>query len=357
MKVQKLWEELHASPELSMHEVHTMEILEDYIRNETDLELHVENGWLYAVHEEPDADKTIVIRAEMDAIPKPGGGVFHGCGHDGHAAMAAGTAAALKGRKVGKNVIFLFQPGEEIGAGAAICLPLFDRYKVDMILACHNLPGYELGSFVYTENTFACASEGLKMSFAGHQSHAAYPEDGLNPAGCVSRTIDELLKLAKPLESTRGRRLTVIHAQVGNEDYGIAPGFGSVSVTIRAENDEALKDLEKDVLDIARKNASRDGLGFTYSIEDPFHATVNDAELAERLSTAGKTAACSWIHEEAPVVRWSEDFGLFSDKAKAFYWGIGSGTNQPGLHTEKYVFPEALLEKGIRIWLEMIRIA
>ena len=59
MNVQELWEELHASPELSMHEVHTMEILEDYIRNETDLELYVENGWLYAAHEEPDADKTI----------------------------------------------------------------------------------------------------------------------------------------------------------------------------------------------------------------------------------------------------------------------------------------------------------
>ena len=39
MNVQELWEELHASPELYMHEVHTMEILEDYIRNETDLEL------------------------------------------------------------------------------------------------------------------------------------------------------------------------------------------------------------------------------------------------------------------------------------------------------------------------------
>ncbi|MBQ5960210.1 MAG: amidohydrolase [Firmicutes bacterium] len=357
MNVQELWEELHASPELSMHEVHTMEILEDYIRNETDLELYVENGWLYAAHEEPDADKTIVIRAEMDAIPKPGGGVFHGCGHDGHAAMAAGTAAALKGRKVGKNVIFLFQPGEEIGAGAAICLPLFDRYKVDMILACHNLPGYELGSFVYTENTFACASEGLKMSFTGRQSHAAYPEDGLNPAGCAAKTISELLQIAASLESTKGCRLTIVNVQVGNPDFGINPGFGSVSVTIRAENDGILKDLEHKVLQIAESSADQDGLGFTYNIKDPFHATVNDAELAERLSAAGKTAACSWIHEEAPVVRWSEDFGLFSDKAKAFYWGIGSGTNQPGLHTEQYVFPEDLLEKGIRIWLEMIRIA
>ena len=195
------------------------------------------------------------------------------------------------------------------------------------------------------------------MSFTGRQSHAAYPEDGLNPAGCAAKTISELLQIAASLESTKGCRLTIVNVQVGNPDFGINPGFGSVSVTIRAENDGILKDLEQKVLQIAESSADQDGLGFTYSIEDPFHATVNDAELAERLSAAGKTAACSWIHEEAPVVRWSEDFGLFSDKAKAFYWGIGSGTNQPGLHTEQYVFPEDLLEKGIRIWLEMIRIA
>ena len=357
MNVQELWETLHASPELSLQEVHTLEILKSFIKNETDLELHDEKNWIYAVHEEPGADKTIVIRAEIDAIPKPGGGVFHGCGHDGHTAMAAGTAAAIKGKKLGKNVIFLFQPGEEIGAGAAYCMPLFDRYKIDMVLACHNLPGYELGSFIYTENTFACASEGLKMSFSGHQAHAAYPEDGLNPAGCVARTISELMGVAASLENTRGRRLTIINAQVGNPDYGISPGFGSVSVTIRAENDEYLKVLEQDVLKIAEANAAQDGLGFTYDIKDPFHATVNDAGIAEILSVAGKSAACSWKHEEAPVVRWSEDFGLFSTKAKAFYWGLGSGINQPGLHTENYVFPKELLDKGIRIWMEMIRTA
>src|SRR5207249_10654698 len=68
---------------------------------------------------------TILLRADMDALPMPEetglpfasevNGAMHACGHDAHTAMLVGAARLLARRRdsLAGSVLFMFQPGEE----------------------------------------------------------------------------------------------------------------------------------------------------------------------------------------------------------------------------------------------------
>jgi len=73
--------------------------------------------------------KTVGLRADMDALPileetglayaSKNEGVMHACGHDGHTATLLGAARVLAGLdERPNNVMLVFQPAEEGGAGA-----------------------------------------------------------------------------------------------------------------------------------------------------------------------------------------------------------------------------------------------
>jgi metal-dependent amidase/aminoacylase/carboxypeptidase family protein len=55
MNTIELWTALHEHPELSGQECTTIGILQDYLRQESDLELHDEPGWFWGIHRESKA--------------------------------------------------------------------------------------------------------------------------------------------------------------------------------------------------------------------------------------------------------------------------------------------------------------
>lgn len=196
----EVWRKLHHTPELSGQETKTKEILKDYLTNYTTLSVVETPDYLYTVYEEKDCEQpqlTICLRADMDAIPDGEGGVFHGCGHDGHSAALFLTALCLerlrqKGKKIGKRVILLWQQAEETGEGARLACPVLLKESVSEIYGCHNIPGYPFGEVLLCKQVFACASKGLILDLHGKQSHAAYPEQGINPGYLIAEIVNKL---------------------------------------------------------------------------------------------------------------------------------------------------------------------
>ncbi|MCF0145539.1 MAG: M20/M25/M40 family metallo-hydrolase, partial [Eubacterium sp.] len=225
-------------------------------------------------------------------------------------------------------------------------------HRVDMILGCHNLPGYPEGKLLFKRGTFALASEGLILSFTGKQSHAAYPEQGRNPAFAVAAVIGALPDIVKSFEGSHAAA-TVISVHVGERNFGISPEKGELCLTLRAAADDVLQNLERSVLELAEKLAGCSGIVLSVGRQDVFPATVNDPDLTERIAKNMKNRGydCAWLQEP---MRWSEDFGYFSRWTKTVYFGFGTGKNCPGLHTEQYVFPEDLPDKGVNVWCSII---
>ena len=336
--IEALRHALHQCPEVSGQEVKTKALLQQFLRENTTLELHPCGEGFYAAHREGNPSKpAIALRADYDALATPDGGAAHLCGHDGHAASLCAAALLLEGARVDRNVFLLFQPAEETGSGAYPCCELFQKEQVAEIYGAHNLPGFPEG-VVYTKpGTFACASRGVTLRFQGAPTHAAYPENGKNPALAVGKLLCALPDLANPEHFAGMTLCTVIGANLGEKAFGAACADAEVWLTLRAEHNVDLDALRTAVLGCAKALAEEAALEFSFEEQDVFPATENDPVCAQKVLILchGKTL-------EVPM-RWSEDFGHYLLHIPGAFFGIGAGEQHAPLHTAHYEFPDALL--------------
>lgn len=342
VEIRSLRRALHNCPECSGQEEQTRTALMNFLAKHTTLELHSCGAGFYAAHREAEGRKpSVALRADYDALALPGGGAAHLCGHDGHAAALCGAALSVQGETLERNAYFLFQPAEETGAGALGCCELFEREQVDEIYGAHNLPGVPFGQVVTRAGTFACASQGVTLSFLGRPTHAAYPEHGRSPAIGVGRLLCALPELAQPSRYGGMTLCTVIGVEMGVRAFGTAAAQAEVWLTLRAERDEDLSHLHGSILQLAQVLAVEYGLSFDHQVQDVFPATVNHPDCAQRV-----LELCGGTVLETPM-RWSEDFGHYLRRCPGAFFGVGAGESCPPLHTKDYEYPDALLEPTV----------
>ena len=348
---------LSALAELSGQERKTRESIKAFLLAHCSLSVVDRGAWLYAKHWE-GAARTVVVRADHDAVPTACG-PRHLCGHDGHTASLLGLALLLEGRTVGKNVILLFQHAEETGAGGADCCELFaleglTRENTRMI-GCHNIPGEPLGVVLFRRGTFACASCGLDVHLTGSPTHAAYPENGVNPSAALARLALELPAIAARIgEKHHCMTLaTVVGMRSGERAFGVAASEGSLWVTLRAETAAAFAELNTRADEAVAGAASGDGLGFEVNREDVFPATENNDALQDALEAACKAQGLAYKYLDVPF-RWSEDFGHYGRYVPACFFGVGAGPDTQPLHTEHYAYPDELAPITAELFLRFV---
>ena len=394
-KIYDLRRRLHSIPEASMHEMQTKAVLMSFLRENTDLEIVDRGVWFYAVLKssddriedaDNDCDKgislnekaakrqPIAFRADMDAVCGQDGKPGHYCGHDGHSSILCGAAVWLSramekcgnthvcdrnnnsgaiGRNqiINRDVYFIFQPGEEIGAGARLCRDLIIEKNIGEIYGLHNIPGYPRNHVLTIDGTFACASTGLEIHMTGTASHAAYPEAGKNPGPALARLLLEVEKLTEEYNRSRGFvRMTLIGMDIGSANYGVAASEGTLRMTVRAEREKVFAGYVDEIKQIAQ-NTADDG-GFTLDIQEieRFPATENHAENVDKLR---KCAAKQDIvvTELAEPMRWSEDFGYYLQETMGAFFGVGDGEDHAQLHTAGFEFPDEIIETAVKMFV------
>jgi len=318
---------------------------------------------LAAVFAGTETGDTVLVRADLDALPIPdrsgakwqsqNRGVSHACGHDGHMTMVAALAPGLADRRPRRGrVVLLFQPAEEVGIGAKRVVddPAFDRIRPDKVFALHNLPGHPLGRVLVRPGTFAMGSVGMVVRLLGRTSHAAYPEHGRSPAAAMTAVIRELESLGTERRPGEPRRMaTVVHARLGEVSFGTTPGEAVVMATLRSDTEDGLEQLRKTAMGCVRGVATSNALDIEIEWRDPFPVTVNDRECVELIDQVARSQGLEVETMEEPI-RWSEDFGWFLKGASGALFGLGAGTDHPPLHAPEYDFPDELIEVGLRLW-------
>ena len=354
---------LHSRPDLSLQETGTMGILKGFLRENTSLELVDREGWFYAV-KRPAAKPAvapIAFRADMDALPMDEGislpygsihnGVSHKCGHDGHMAVLCGLALELEGMEVSRAVYLIFQPAEEIGQGAVRCAELIGEAGIAEIYAFHNLSGYPENSIVYRRELTQPASEGLTIRLQGKPSHVSAPEEGRNPSAALA----ELVLAAQRLSEAphEGMALcTVVGMQCGRGEFGISAGEGTLSVTLRSEQEPFMKSMEARLLQRAGELSARDGLRLEHEISDYFPETRNHGAALDRVLRKADELWLPAIEMEA-LWRASEDFGHYLKRCHGAMFYIGNGECYPALHTTGYDFNDGILKTAVEVFLAL----
>jgi amidohydrolase len=358
---------LHSFPEIALEENQTARrILEFFQPLKADQIFENLGGTgLAFVFKGEKPGKRLLFRCELDALPIedlkesdhqsqiPGKG--HLCGHDGHMAIICGLGEKLaQNRPESGEVVLLFQPAEETGDGAKAILEdsKFEEIRPDFAFALHNLPGYPLHQIVMRKGTFAAGSTGMTISLKGKTSHSAHPEAGINPAQALAKLIQELPGLAKQSEGFA--LLTLIHAELGSLAFGTSAGKGSLSMTLRAYDQQDLDGLIEQVKQKALAVANSESLKVDFGFVEQFAVSVNDLALHPIVENSAKFLGLSLTEKPEPF-QWSEDFGLFSQACPAFLFGLGAGEDCPQLHEGTYDFPDELIETGVRIFEGIVR--
>ena len=267
--------QLHAHPELSGREEQTHDTVAAYVKRLNPSRLYEKAGGfgLIAVFGN-EADEAVAFRTDMDALPvqettdlpyiSVHPGVAHKCGHDGHTAillrLAEHIAQLQEENALPCTAVLVFQPSEETGEGSARLLAsgILQQYRIRAFYGLHNLPGIPAGQLLFRYGTFAAASVGVVLHLQGRQTHAAFPEMGINPGLAAVEILNRTLELnTSPLQTDDGfRQATLVGMRIGREAFGTSAGDGEVMFTLRAYTNSAMESLKEDVLRIACEAAS-----------------------------------------------------------------------------------------------------
>ena len=147
--------DIHRHPELAGQEVRTAKAIAERMRA-AGLEVRTDVGGhgVVAVLKGAKPGPVVAYRADMDAIATTGPdpvdfksedeSVRHGCGHDIHVTIAVGMAEALSTVRdeLSGTVVFIFQPAEENGEGAAATIKdgALENPKPQAIFGVHCAP-------------------------------------------------------------------------------------------------------------------------------------------------------------------------------------------------------------------------
>ncbi|MBQ6920230.1 MAG: amidohydrolase [Synergistaceae bacterium] len=357
-KIINLRHELHEHPELSGHESETKRRLMNFLENNTRLAVVDCGKWFYASRY-VEGTKAIAFRADMDALPMDetisvpyasrNPSVSHKCGHDGHSAALCGLGLELSRLDVKRSVYLLFQHAEETGQGARECSGFLRERSISEIYAFHNWSGWPEKSIVVKKGVCHYASAGITLKFEGKSSHASEPEKGRNPAYVIAKLISEL-------EAVNDRKkvlCTIVNVKVGGKNFGISPGDGEISLTIRAEHEQEMRKFYNCVISRADELAASSSMTLTKNVSDYFIEASSDSHCVERVRTAAESLGLNVI-DMAEAIRASEDFGRYTKQIDGAIFYVGNGENYPAIHTREYDFNDNILETAVDVFREIL---
>ena len=368
-RIIELRKQLHRYPELSGNEIHTAQMIIEFVKANHDTQIikGIGGNGLAVIYDFPEDGPSVMFRCELDALPieecnnfthrSLNKGVSHKCGHDGHMAIVAGLIFSIKKRNYKKGkIILLFQPAEETGKGALQVLkdPEFTHFDTDFIFALHNIPGVPVNSIINVKGCFSSTVESLAIYFKGKQSHASEPENGINPAMAMAELIKLINDQNEPdIHSSNFAVLTPVYMNLGSKDYGISAGQGELHFTLRTSTDEKMDNLKERLKELINEACNNQGLEYTMDWFDYFPATKNDDHCNDLIYKAANQNGYEIIQRDYPF-RFGEDFGWFSKNSKVAMFGLGAGTGSPALHHSDYDFPDEIIETGIRVFSNLI---
>lgn len=366
--------ELHSRPELSGEEKETARHVESALREfePTKIVRHVGGHGLLAEYVFAEEGPTLLFRADMDAVAmdepadlcphhslRPG--VAHKCGHDGHTAILLRLAQRLRETPLRRGrALLLFQPAEETGAGARAVLEEgeLNDYRIDKAFALHNIPGAPLGSVLCRTGSFTCAVTSVAITLTGRPSHAAEPQNGVNPGAAAADIVRETLLWNQPDKTREDYFLaTLVEIRVGEEAYGVSAGEGVIRFTLRAKTDRVLQERLRRLETLVGEACQRTtGLRHSITRMEPFSASENDDSCVALVREAARQEGLPYREAEQPF-SWGEDFGLFTQHYPGALFGLGAGENCPPLHSPLYDFPDELIETGASLFHRIAALA
>ena len=349
-QLEATYKDIHAHPELSMHERRTAGIAAKVLED-LGFEVTTGVGKTGVVGLLRNGDGPIVMmRADMDALPireatgldyastataeDPSGKevpVAHACGHDMHVAWLIGACTLFSRHREAWSgtLIALFQPGEETAQGARAMIEdgLFSRFpKPEVVLGQHVMVG-PAGAVAGSSGPITSAADSLQIRLFGRGAHGSMPQASIDPVVMAASTVLRLQTIiSREVAATEAAVLTVGVLQAGTKE-NVIPDEALIKLNVRTFDEGVRKHVLAAIRRIVNAEAEASGAPRAPEITplDRYPLNVNDKEASERIAAAFRAHfSPERVHHTGPAPA-SEDFGCFGAEwgVPSVYWFVG----------------------------------
>lgn len=379
---------LHAHPELSMQEHRTAEYIESRL---TALGIeHFRCGGTGVVGVLANGEgPTVAYRADTDGLPiaedtglewastdtgtLPDGTqtpVMHGCGHDTHVAVALALAGVLVEHREAwaGTVVLVFQPGEEIAAGAQAMVAdgLWDRApRPEAVYGQHVMP-HLTGTIALSVGTAMAMADSWQVTLHGRQAHGSQPHQSIDPIVLGSHVVTRLQSVVSRTVDPRDMAVVTVGTFHAGTKENIIPRTAVLGLNVRTFKEH----VRQTVLDGIRRTVEGEVLASgapEAQIEEinRFPECVNDPEESERVLGVLRAELGEEQVRVISPVSGSEDVGVLATSigVPLVYWFNGGHPQEllegdepvPGNHSPHFApVSQPTLDTGLRSALAVV---
>ena len=396
-----IYKDIHAHPELSMHEERSAAIVAKELKaagcqvtervGKYD-KARVTCFGVVGVMKN-GAGPIVLVRTDLDALPvheetglpyastvttKNDEGkevpVMHACGHDTHIAAFIGTARALAKLKDQWHgtIVFVAQPAEETGNGARALLKggLYDRFgKPDFALGFHDKADLQTGHIGVTEGYTSANVDSVDVTVRGVGGHGGYPHKTKDPIVLAAEMINAWQTIASRENNPLDPIVVTVGSIHGGTKRNIIPDEVTMQLTVRTYKKQVREKVLAAIERIAKDIAAAGGVLperapiVTVRKDEFCSATYNNPELTKRLVAVWRKSLGNENVEIVDPTMGGEDFSEYSlpdhsIPAVDFHFGAvdpakftdykQTGKELPSLHSSKFApLPEPTIRTGI----------
>lgn len=309
--------------------------------------------------------RAVALRADMDALQQTertglpfaseNPGVMHACGHDSHVAMLLGAARTLSEQRdsLNGNVVFLFQPAEELVQGAKSMIEDGALDGVEAVFGIHVFDNLPSGKVSIEPGPVLAGADFLKVTFRGKGGHGAMPHGGIDTITPACYGLLGLQSLVvKEMDARQPVVLSVGQIQGGTRFNIIADEtwfHGSMRYFAPGTSDVMEEKIRRLLAGVAEAHRTSVDVDYTRGVP----STVNDPAL----TALARQVAVAELGEERlahmdPVMG-SEDFSFFSERVPGVFACLGTHNEAKEMvypnHHPRFTVDEDVLELGVKL--------
>lgn len=368
---------IHKQPEIGLDLPKTQAKI---LSSLADLNLEVTPGKelssVTAVLRGKSSDKTVILRADMDALPVTEladiefkseiDGAMHACGHDLHVAMLVGAAKLLTANKdqLNGDVVFMFQPGEEgyDGAGHMIKEGVLTASgkKANATYGIHVMSaGIPNGSFTTKPGTMMASSDELHVTVVGMGGHGSQPHTAKDPIPVAAEMISALqLLITRSFNAFDPVVITVGQFHAGTK-ANIIPDTAEFQATIRTFSDENRNRIQSEAVRLCESIAEGYGLTAEVRVVEQYPVTVNNDDHARFVGQVTKEVFGEAGFLEMPYpIAGAEDYSRVLAEIPGSYVFLGASVDKDFAksevnHSPRAMFDDSVLYRGTALLSEL----
>src|SRR5215471_5861897 len=309
---------------------------------------------------------TILLRADMDALPMPEEtglpfaseveGAMHACGHDAHTAMLVGAARLLARRResLTGSVLFMFQPGEEGYHGARIMIEeglLGGPERPSAAFALHVTDRMSPGSIAARSGPAMASGDTFLITVRGKGGHASAPHDCLDPIPIACEIVQAFQTLVTRRVNVFDPAVITIGKIEAGTTRNVIPETASLLGTIRTVSEPTRERVLDGVRRVAEGIAAAHGAEVDVQLIRGYPVTVNNPDFAGFvLDTARELLGPEAVHAASHPIMASEDFSYVLQRVPGAIANLSTRPDtDPAFpnHSPRMVVNESALANGI----------